>query len=69
MKVEFKGKTYYTIEDLAGTIEVTAKTIKEWENKGHLPKARRHPIRKCRLYTQGEIDKLAQHAKENDYFR
>lgn len=69
MEVEFEGRTYYTIEDLAEAVGVTSRTIKEWERRGHFPPTHRHPIRNWRLYTEEEITNLAQLAKSHNYFR
>ncbi len=69
MKIEFGGKTYYTIDHVAKAVGVTSRTIKQWENVGHFPKSRRDPIRDWRIYTQEEIQELAQLAKTNNYFR
>lgn len=69
MKLEFEGKVYHTITDLANAIGVTSRTIKHWEKAGYLPRAYRHPIRGWRLYTREEIEELVQLAKSRDYFR
>jgi len=69
VKVEFEGKEYYTITDLANAIGVTSRTIKVWEKAKCLPPAYRHPVRDWRLYTQEEIEELVQLAKKRNYFR
>ncbi len=59
----------HLISDVAKAINVSVKTIKNWEDRGHIPKPRRDPIRNWRIYTEEEIAQLVERAKRNNYFR
>lgn len=49
---------YYTANDIAALFKVTKMTIYRWEKAGKIPKARRHPMNKYRVYTMADIEKI-----------
>lgn len=51
--------TLYTIGDVAKLVDVCSKTIREWEQRGYIPRPKkRHPRTKARLYCREEIEAL-----------
>jgi len=52
------GKKRYNIQEVANVLGVYRGTIKNYEEKGIFPKARRNPINKYREYTSQDIDIL-----------
>lgn len=58
----------YTIKDLADMVGVSIKTIKTWEQKEFIPKAKRN-VFGWRKYTTEEIEALKKTIENNNYFR
>ena len=48
----------YNIQEVADILGIYKGTVKNYEEKGIFPKARRNPINKYREYTQEDIDIL-----------
>lgn len=59
--------TEYTIKDLSDNLEVSVKTLKNWEQKNLIPKARRS-VFGWRIYTQAELDKTEAIVRKNNFF-
>ena len=57
----------YTIKDLCEKLGVSDKTIKKWEQKRLIPKARRNVFR-WRIYSQAELDKTEDIVRKNNFF-
>ena len=55
------------IAELAKTLDRSVRTLKEWEKKGLIPKARRDS-RGWRVYTQEQANKILQHVKRHRFF-
>lgn len=55
------------IADLAKTLDRSVRTIKEWEKKGLIPKARRDS-RGWRIYSNAQADKILKHVKKHRFF-
>lgn len=49
---------YFTAGDVAKIFKVTKMTIYRWHAAGKIPKARRHPMNKYRVYTKEDIEKI-----------
>lgn len=58
----------YTIHHLHAKLGVSIKTLKEWERKKLIPKAKRN-VFGWRVYTETELDNIEQIVQENNYFR
>lgn len=58
----------YTINDLKGRLNVSIKTLKNWEQKKLIPKPRRN-VFGWRVYTEAELDKVEEIVRNNNYFR
>ena len=56
------------ISDLSAKLGVSIKTLKKWEQKKLIPKARRN-VFGWRVYTQAELDKIEQIVRINNFFR
>ncbi|UCD54855.1 MAG: MerR family transcriptional regulator [Candidatus Omnitrophota bacterium] len=52
------SKRRYNIQEVADILGIYKGTVKNYENKGIFPKARRNPINKYREYTPQDIDIL-----------
>lgn len=50
--------TFYTISDVARILGISDRTLKNYENQGKIPKARRDPKSRWRIYTDEDIQKL-----------
>lgn len=57
----------FLISDLAKFLEVNPRTIKNWENEGKIPKARRNKFG-WRVYTQAEMEAIKKLAEDNRYW-
>ncbi len=60
------GRTY-RIGELAKELDRSTLTIKKWEEKGLIPKARRDS-RGWRYYTEDDVSKIRRILEEHDYF-
>ena len=49
---------YYTAQEVADILEINKMTLFNWERAGKIPRAKRHPINKWRIYTKEDIEKL-----------
>lgn len=58
----------YTIKNLAESLNVSDRTIKEWEKKGYIPKAKRNKW-DWRVYSEQEILSIVTTVKQHGYFR
>lgn len=56
-----------TILHLAKTLDRSVRTLKEWEKKGLIPKARRDS-RGWRVYSPEQADKILRHVKRHRFF-
>lgn len=59
-------KEYY-VDFVADILDVSSRTIKNWEKNGWIPKARRNRFN-WRIYTQSEIDKIVAIVNDNKFF-
>jgi DNA-binding transcriptional MerR regulator len=57
----------FTVKDLCDKLEVSNKTIKTWEQKKLIPKARRN-VFGWRVYSQDELDKTEEIVRKNNFF-
>lgn len=55
------------IADLAKSLDRSIRTVKEWEKKGLIPKARRDS-RGWRVYSPEQADKILKHVKRHRFF-
>lgn len=53
-----KEKKRYLIQDVARVLGVTKRSIYNWEKAGKIPKARRDPMSRYRIYTEEDLQKL-----------
>ena len=63
-----RSKRIYKIGELTKELDRSANTIKRWEARGVIPKARRDS-RGWRCYTEDEVKELIKTVKENNYFQ
>ena len=63
-----KSDNEYTVKDLAEILEVSARTIKNWEKKGYIPKAGRNKWG-WRVYNEKEKESIITTVKKQNYFR
>jgi len=63
-----ESKRIYKINELAKELDRSSLTIKRWEARGVIPKARRDS-RGWRYYTMDEVKELIKIVKENNYFQ
>lgn len=49
---------YYTVTDVLNVLRISKNTLYNWERSGKIPKARRHPINKYRVYTEEDVVRL-----------
>jgi DNA-binding transcriptional MerR regulator len=57
----------YKIKDLALRLDRNILTIKRWEKRGLLPKARKDS-RGWRVYTEAEVKEIIKLVQESNYF-
>ena len=57
----------FTVKDLCDRLEVSTKTIKTWEQKKKIPKARRN-VFGWRVYSQDELDNTEEIVRKNNFF-
>ena len=53
-----KQKKRYFIKDIARILGVTNRTIFNWEKAGKIPKAKRDPMSRYRIYSEEDVEKL-----------
>jgi len=63
-----KSDNEYMVKDLAEILEVSARTIKNWERKGYIPKAVRNKWG-WRVYSEKEKESIIATVKKQNYFR
>ncbi|OPY88346.1 MAG: MerR family regulatory protein [Smithella sp. PtaU1.Bin162] len=51
-------KTRYHMKDVAGILGVSTRTILNWEQAGKIPKAKRDPMSRYRIYSEEDITEL-----------
>jgi DNA-binding transcriptional MerR regulator len=51
------GKTYYTAHEVSKLLDVSKKTLFNWERKGLIPKIQRD-WRRWRLYTADDVERI-----------
>lgn len=61
MPVELKGKTFYTLGDVAEVVDVARQTIWRWKKDGKVPAGRRYRGREL-LFTQDEMEEIYAYA-------
>ena len=49
---------YYTAQEVADILEINKMTLFSWEKAKKIPRAKRHPINKWRIYTKEDVEKL-----------
>lgn len=54
-----KNKKEYWLKEVAQILGVHKDSILYWEEKGYIPKARRHPKNNYRIYSEKEIWEIA----------
>jgi len=59
---------YYRLHDLVKILGRHKTTLRNWEAKGFIPKAKKDN-RGWRFYTEGDIEKIVDLIKKNNYFR
>jgi hypothetical protein len=67
MRTLNKSRRIYKISDLAKELDRCPHTIKRWEARGLIPKARRDS-RGWRYYNDDDVKKLIKVIKESNYF-
>ena len=55
----------YTIGEVAKRLGISPSTIKNWEEAGYIPKARRNTLRKVRIYREPQIQQIEEYIREN----
>jgi DNA-binding transcriptional MerR regulator len=55
----------YTIGQVSKRLGVSASTIKNWEQLGYIPKARRVTLNKVRVYTESQVRLIEEYIKTN----
>lgn len=63
-----KSDNEYMVKDLAEILEVSARTIKNWERKGYIPNAVRNKWG-WRVYSEKEKESIIATVKKQNYFR
>ena len=48
-----------TMADVSNALGVSKRTLYRWEAKGVIPRAKRHPINRYRVYTKKDVQELA----------
>ena len=46
---------YFTAQEVADMLKINKITLYRWEAAGKIPKARRHPMNKYRVYTKEDV--------------
>lgn len=49
---------FYTVNDVIRELKISKNTLYNWEAAGKIPKAKRHPMNKYRVYTKDDIEKI-----------
>jgi len=49
---------YFTAKEVAEMLNINKMTLYRWESAKKIPKARRHPMNKYRVYTKEDVDKI-----------
>ena len=49
---------YCTVADVLKELKISKNTLINWERAKKIPRARRHPMNRYRVYTQEDIDKI-----------
>lgn len=49
---------FYTSSDVVKELKISKNTLFAWEVAGKIPKAKRHPMNKYRVWTRGDIEKI-----------
>jgi DNA-binding transcriptional MerR regulator len=57
----------FTIKDLSDILEVSIKTLKNWEQGKKIPKARRS-VFGWRIYSQADLDKTEEIVRKSNFF-
>lgn len=68
MSARNKSNNECTVKDLAEILEVSTRTIKNWEKKGYIPKAARNKWG-WRVYNDEQKESIITAVKEQNYFR
>ena len=55
------------IADLAKTLDRSVRTVKEWEKRGLIPRARRDS-RGWRVYSSEQAERILKHVKKKKFF-
>lgn len=53
-----KAKKRYFIRDVARILGVSSRTVINWELAGKIPRAKRDPMSKYRVYSEEDVKKL-----------
>jgi DNA-binding transcriptional MerR regulator len=51
-------RKYYLFGEVAEMLGVTKRTLMNWENAGKIPKPRRDPMNRYRIYSEEDLQKL-----------
>lgn len=62
MTTETKG---FTTSEVGRRLGVSPSTIKNWEQAGYIPKARRVNLNRVRVYTESQIQTIAEYIREH----
>jgi len=62
-----KPDNEYTVKDLAEILDVSARTIKNWEKKGYIPKAGRNKW-DWRVYDEEQKESIITTVREQNFF-
>ena len=57
--------TQYTVGEVAKGLGISPSTLRNWEQNGSIPKARRVGLNKVRVYTDSQIQTIEKFIKEN----
>jgi DNA-binding transcriptional MerR regulator len=49
---------YYTTKDVSDMLRISKMTLYRWEAAEKIPRARRHPMNKYRVYTKEDVEKI-----------
>lgn len=60
--LETKG---LTIGQVAKKLGVSASSLRNWEQNGLIPRARRNTLRKVRIYTEPQVKQIEEFIREN----
>lgn len=64
--LETKG---LTIGQVAKKLGVSASSLRNWEQNGLIPRARRNTLRKVRIYTEPQVKQIEEFIRENYWIR